>query len=254
MTPCCQRSTKPVPPKFAPDWGNADPHLSSDGKSLYFISNCAAAEDIGSTPAFHIWSLDLAAGSDKPVRLPAPINIPGRDNWSPSMASNGDLCFGCDRIAAHGGFKIWVSHRTPTWHSMIEELVDSINTTGNEVEPWIAPDGSYPIFSGTARKDSTGQYELYLSRRITGVWQGAHPVGGGINTTKSEFNQSVSHDGTWLYFSSDRPLAGSIGERIDFPRNDRSIHGIGNGKSDIYRVPMSALGFPRPRMNTDYRD
>ena len=64
-----------------------------------------------------------------------------------------------------------------------------------------------------------------------------------INTTKSEFNQSVSADGKWLYFSSDRPLAGSIGERIDFPRNDRSIHGIGNGKGDIYQVPMSALGF-----------
>ena len=232
-----------MPPKFAPDWGNADPHLSPDGKSLFFISNRATAADSGSKPIFHIWSLDLAAGSDKPVRLPAPINIPGSDNWSPSMASNGDLYFGSDRTAAHRGFNLWVSHRTPTWYSTIEELGDSINATGNEVEPWIAPDGSYLIFSGTARKDSTGQCDLYLSRRLNGVWQGAHPVGGVINTTKSEFNQSVSPDGKWLYFSSDRPLAGSIRERIDFPRNDRSIHGIGNGKGDIYRVPMSALGF-----------
>ena len=156
-----------------------------------FISNRAAAEDSGSRPAFHIWSLDLAAGSDKPVRLPAPINMPGRDNWSPSMASNGALNFGSDRTAAHGGFNIWVSHRAPTGYSAIEELGASINTTGNEVEPWIAPDGSYLIFSGTARKDSTGQYDLYFSRRINGVWQGAHPVGG-VLTPPSRSSTRVS--------------------------------------------------------------
>ncbi len=233
---------KPVAPRFAADWGNADPHLSPDGKTLYFISNRATPDDNGFKPAFHVWSVDLAAGGDKSVRLPAPVNIPGSDDWSPSIAVNGDLYFGSDRTAAHAGFNIWVSHRTPAGYTTIEELGDSINTAGNEVEPWIAPDGSYLIFSGSARSDSTGQYDLYLSRRINGVWQSAHPVPGGINTAKSEFNQSVSPDGKWLYFSSDRPLAGSIGQRVDFPRDDFSIQGIGNGKGDIYRVPMSALG------------
>lgn len=237
--------TKPVAPDFAPSWGNADPHVTPDGTALLFISNRATPEDNGSKPAYHIWSVPIGGGGHmgKPVRLPGTINLPGSDDFSPTMAANGDLYFGSDRVGAHAGYNIWMARKSPDGYFPPEELNDSINTAGNEVEPWVAPDASYMIFSGTARADSTGHYDLYLSRRINGVWQGARPLPGGVNTTSSEYNQSVSPDGKWLYFSSDRPLEGSIGERFDYPRNDFAIGGIGNGKGDIYRIPMSAVGF-----------
>jgi hypothetical protein len=94
----------------------------------------------------------------------------------------------------------------------------------DEVEPWIAPDESYLIFSALRRGDGKGGYDLYLSRRIGDRWGKAEPLPAGINTSDSDWNQSVSPDGTWLYFSSNRPAPG------------------GNGKGDIYRVPMAALG------------
>jgi hypothetical protein len=239
------RWSTPTAPGFAPGWGNADPHVSPDGKAIFFISNRATAEDNGSKPAYHIWR--AAIGSDNhvapPVRLPAPINLPGTDDFSPSVAGNGDLYFGSDRPGKHAGYNIWMARKGADGYFPPEELDDSINTAGNEVEPWVAPDGSYMIFSGTSRADSVGHYDLYVSRRVSGVWQSARPLPGGINTPKSEFNQSVSPDGRWLYFSSDRPHGGPIGERFDYPRNDFSVSGIGNGKGDIYRVAMSAVGF-----------
>jgi hypothetical protein len=80
-----------------------------------------------------------------------------------------------------------------------------------------------------------------VSRKRDGQWQQAQPLTG-INTAASEYNESVSPDGAWLYFSSTRRWTGPIGERFDVPRNDAAIAGIGDGNDDVYRVPMAALG------------
>ena len=235
----------PASPRVAESWGNADPHISPDGRTLWFISHRPGQGERGTRKTYGIWSATLGPDGEwtQPHRLPAPVSVPDADDWSPSVASNGDLFFGSERRSGHGGIDIWVSHRTEKGYGAPENLGDSINTAGNEVEPWIAPDGSYLLFSGTMRSDSVGRYDLYISRRVHGVWQRAHPVAGGVNTPAAEFNQSVSPDGRWLYFSSTRPHAGSLGERFDVPRNEASVRGIGNGKGDIYRVPMAALGF-----------
>jgi Tol biopolymer transport system component len=120
-------------------------------------------------------------------------------------------------------------------------LGDSINTPAGEVEPWIAPDESYLIFSGRGRKDGVGGFDLYSSRRDGAAWRKAKLVGGGVNTKALDFNPSVSPDGKWIYFSSTRPHTGPVGERFDVPRNDSTVVGIGNGKGDIYRVPLSVI-------------
>ncbi|HEU4537558.1 MAG TPA: hypothetical protein VFS00_25740, partial [Polyangiaceae bacterium] len=85
--------------------------------------------------------------------------------------------------------------------------------------------------------------DLYESRRAGGRWQRARPLTE-INTPASELAHTVSPDGEWLYFSSTRPLTEPVGERFDLPRNDAALIGIGigDGKGDIYRIPMGALG------------
>ena len=67
-----------------------------------------------------------------------------------------------------------------------------------------------------------------------------------VNTAAFDFNESVSPDGRWLYFSSTRPLAGPLGERFDVPPDDRNITGIGNGTGDMYRIAMRELGLDTP--------
>ncbi len=234
----------PTRPRFTARWSDADPHIAPDGRTVFFISNRAGPGEAGPQANYDIWYATLEADGEwgEARRVPPPIATRGVDEFSPSVAANGDLYFGSDRPGGRGGFDLWVARRVNDAYQAPENLGDSVNTKGSEVEPWIAPDASYLIFSATKRADSLGRYDLYLSRRERGVWQGSQRLGHGVNTPGYDFNQSVSPDGAWLYFSSTRPHPGPLGERFDSPRNDGAVAGIGNGKGDIYRIATSGLG------------
>jgi Tol biopolymer transport system component len=236
----------PVKPAFAASWSNADPHFSPDGRVLFFISNRPGPGETGPSATYDIWTTSLESDGrwSEPHRLAAPISLPGVDEWSPSVAANGDLYFGSDRSGGSGGLDLYVARRVNGAYQPPENLGPRVNSPAQEVEPWVASDGSYLIFSAKERSDSTGRYDLYLSRRAGGSWQAPQPLPG-VNTRWHEFNQSVSPDGRWLYFSSTRPHSGPVGERFDTPRNEASIAGIGNGKGDMYRISMEDLGLVR---------
>ena len=159
------------------------------------------------------------------------------------MAANGNLYFGSGKpLGGHGDQDLWVSRYVNGAYQPPENLGDSINTAGGEIEPWIAPDESFLVFSAARRTDSLGKYDLYLAVRRNGTWQKAHRLPPPINTPEWEFNPSVSPDGKWLYFSSTRRHSGAVGERFDWPRNDANIVGIGDGnRGDIYRVSVKAV-------------
>ena len=233
----------PTVPRFAGTWSNADPHFTVDGRKVYFISNRPGPGQKGAQPTMDIWyaSLDSKGEWGNAVRVPEPVSEPGIDEWSPSVAANGNLYFGTERPTGFGANDLWVARWNGTSYDSLANLGDSINTDRGEVEPWIAPDESYLIFSGRGRTDGVGGFDLYMSRRENGKWTKARPIEA-INTKALEFNQSVSPDGQWLYFSSTRPHEGSLGERLDVPRNDSTVVGIGKGTGDIYRIPVRAIG------------
>jgi Tol biopolymer transport system component len=237
----------PVKPRFAARWSNADPHISPDGRRVFFISNrpvSPAASD--AERAIHdIWTAALQPDGEwsDAERLPAPVNDLTTDRWSPAVAASGNLYFGAELPGGLGGDDLWVVRKAGDHYLPPENLGDAINTAGREVEPWIAPDESYLIFSGLRRADSLGGYDLYLSERVDGRWAPARRLPEPINSPSGDFNQSVSPDGRWLYFSSNRPSAGPVGPRFDDPPDDAALRGIGNGKTgDIYRVAMTAIG------------
>jgi Tol biopolymer transport system component len=238
----------PTTPLFATGPSNADPHIAPDGRTVFFVSNRPVPGEGGPQGTYDIWYATLQPDGEwgEAHHLAPPVNAPGVDEFSPSVAANGDLYFGSERPGGRGGFDLWVSRRVDGVYQTPENLGDSINTAGNEVEPWIAPDQSYVIFSGKARADSVGRYDLYVTRRVNGVWQPPERLGHGVNTAAFDFNESVSPDGRWLYFSSTRPLAGPLGERFDVPPDDHNITGIGNGTGDMYRIAMRELGLGTP--------
>lgn len=242
------RWSAPVKPRFATQGSNADPHISPDGQTVFFISNRPlsgrATDPV--RPTFDIWFAERQGDGTwgEAQRLAAPFNLATVDHWSPMVAANGNLYFGGERPGGRGGSDLWVVRRENGTYLEPENLGEAINTEGHEVEPWIAPDESYLIFSALQRVDSVGSYDLYVSRRVGHTWERARPLRA-LNTPAREFNQSVTPDGKWLYFSSTRPYQGPLGERFDDPRDERAVVGIGDGKrGDIYRVAMSELGLP----------
>jgi hypothetical protein len=240
------RWSPPVRPSFASAWSEADPHISPAGDAVFFISNRPEPGETAARPTHDMWFAARAADGSwgTAQRVPAPANDPELDEWSPAVAASGNLYFGGERAGGLGGSDLWVSRWEGGVYRAPENLGPAINTAGLEVEPWIAPDESYLIFAGLRRADSVGSYDLYISRRREGGWTPARPLAA-INTAASEWNHSVSPDGEWLYFGSNRAYGGPLGPRFDVPRDERKVAGIGDGKQgDIYRVSMRALGLP----------
>ncbi|MFN8583446.1 MAG: hypothetical protein U0163_21030 [Gemmatimonadaceae bacterium] len=228
-------------PSFAWTGSDADPHFSPDGRQLFFISDRPVPGDTTAVVA-DIWMVPFGPDGQwgTPTHLPAPINLPGTEEWAPSVAANGNLYFGSNRDGGRGGFDLYVARWQDGHYLPPESVGDAINSAADEVEPWVAPDESYMILSGRGRPDAAGNFDLYVSLRVNGEWQAPRPITA-VNTPAMELNHSVSPDGQWLYFSSNRRYSGPLGERFDHPPNDSLVQGIGNGKGDIYRIPMSAV-------------
>lgn len=234
------------PPEMAPfsgRWSDADAHLSPDGSKLFFISNRPIDGGTTPKPDYDIWYVDRTpTGWSEPKHLPSPIATAAVE-WCPSIARDGSLYFGAVRPGGKGGNDIYVSRLVNGVYGQPENLGDSVNSTGGEIEPWIAPDESFLVFSGAGRAEAVGQLDLYISVRRNGVWSKATLLGNGINSGGADFNPSVSPDGRWFYFTSTR---GSFDEPPAAPLSYREMHrrlaGRGNGLGDIYRIRIEALG------------
>ena len=239
------RWSAPAMAPFSGRWSDADPHVTPDGSKLFFISNRPDSGEVAK-PSCDLWFVEHRGegwGAPRPV---------GRDvctdatEWSPSIASNGDLYFGTTREGGKGRDDIWMSRLVDGRYTPPVNLGDSINTKFGEVEPWIAPDERYLIFSAGGRADGKGGLDLYISVRRDGVWSAARPLGHGINSEAWDFNPSVSPDGRTFFFTSTRSGLGTPPARPrTYEQLTRLLSEPGNGLGDIYSIPIEALDLPR---------
>lgn len=165
------RWSPPVKPRFAIEWSNADPHITLDGNRVFYISNRPNPGDSASAarPSYDVWYAERGRDGEwgEARHLPGPVNNPRVTEWSPTIAANGNIYVGTIRRAGRGGNDIWMSRMVDSQYQPLENLGDSVNTSGGEIEPWISPDESYLIFSGAGRADSIGGYDLYIASSRT---------------------------------------------------------------------------------------
>ena len=237
--------TAPTMAPFSGRWSDADPHLTPDGSKLCFISNRPTSGD-SARASCDLWMVErTAAGWSEPRPL-APEVCTDATEWSPSIAANGNLYFGATREGGKGRDDLWMSRFEAGRYTTPVNLGDSINTRFGEVEPWIAPDESYLIFSAGGRADGMGGLDLYISVRRDGVWSSARPLAHGINSAAWDFNPSVSPDGRTFYFTSARAGFDAIpAARMSYDQLMRRLQSPGNGLGDIYSIPIEALEIPR---------
>ena len=102
-----------------------------------------------------------------------------------------------------------------------------VNTGENEGAQCISADGRLLFFTGCGRPDGLGSCDIYMSVRQKGKWSEPVNLGSPVNTNSWESQPSVSADGNWLFFVSNRPG--------------------GKGKMDIWRAEklgISPDGYP----------
>jgi len=182
--------------------------ISADDLTLYFYSQ----DRPGGPGGFDLWVSTRETTEDdwgEPENMEPTFNTKGH-NWAPNIsADNLSLYFACDRPGTSGDCDIWVSARETTqddWGTPVN-LGPTVNWSGWDCKPDISADGRTLFF--TRREPPSEDYDIWVTRRATIHDDWGTPIPLPINTLYAEGSQSISADGSTLYFVSNRPATPS---------------------------------------------
>jgi Tol biopolymer transport system component len=200
-----------TPPKTIlshPDYGMNDPFLSPDEKRLYFISQ-KNTEGSGAKRDYDIWYVEREEGGwSEPINAGPSINS-DRDEYYISFTRDGAMYFASNRMDDTAGpesFDIFSSTYLDGTLQQARRLGQAINTPHYEADVFIAPDESYVIFCAI-RPEGSGRGDLYVSfRGEDGDWTPSVSLGNTINTPGHELCPFVSHDGKYLFYTSNEDI------------------------------------------------
>lgn len=241
------RWTEPAVASFSGHYPDYDLTMSPNGNRVYFTSLRPAS---GAGPKIEnpdIWYVDRTEqGWGDPVRLPEPINTDGWDLY-PSESRDGFLYFFSSRPGGHGGFDIYRAAIEGDAFGEPANLGPVVNTEHGETDSCISPNGDYIVFT-SRRDEGFGDGDLYVSFKLAdGSWTQAQNLGPTVNTEHLEFCPSVSRDGKYLFFTSNRPKQTEIPR---FRSEARETLGLapnpGRPDIDIYWMDARYLDKLRP--------
>src|SRR5262245_35726510 len=245
---------------FSGRYRDLTPRLSPDGMKLFFSSSRPAP---GKTArVFRIWSAERSAtGWSEPQPLPAPINAGDNDwNYSASVTREGTLYFASTRDGSDHPH-IYRSRLLDQRYAEPEKLGPQVNSEFSEADPFVSPDESILIFSSVgdglpSDKDRAEtvkgggvlypRADLYASVGRGGVWSPAVHLEHGVNTFADESAPSLSPDGRYLFFTSERsPFSVPPSHRLGSREIDRMLHSTLNGLGTVFFVSLDALGLAK---------
>lgn len=233
--------------EFSGRYIDYDPFITSDGSKLFFISNRPAENKQGKD--FDIYVMEKTGAKwSEPRNLGAPINSP-RDEFFPSIASDGTLYFSAIRDGGKGSFDLYMSKPVDGKYAEPVNLGEAVNTQFPEVDVCVAADQSFMVFASSGRPDGLGDSDLYVSFNRGGVWTPAKNLGAPINSGVREFCPGISPDGKYLFFTSNRGFWDQPPpSRITYKELMTRMKNTRNGLGDIYQIDISALKAPQ-KMN-----
>ena len=165
--------------------GEADPHVSADGLTLWFGREQVA------TSTWDIY-VSVRASVDHPWGEPLPVDElnTAADEGSPSVTANGLILV--MHSTRQGDADVFLSSRaspgTP-WTTPVP--ISEVNTSLAEVDAAISPDG-LDLYVTSDRPDGHGQRDLYVATRGSI----SDSFGAAINI--DELNSSFLEESTWV--------------------------------------------------------
>jgi Tol biopolymer transport system component len=197
--------SQPEVAPFSGKYSEVDLAVTGDGNWLYYISKRPEQAEMRRSPVYRIWRMPRTTeGWGTPSLLGPSVNSGSRQLF-PSLTDEGVLYFGSDRPGGMGGTDLYAAAPGDRDFAQPINLGRAINSPQDETDGFIAPDGSYLLFTAVDRPDGFGSGDLYISfRDSNGEWQEAVNLGPSVNTPSSEFCPAVSRDGRYIFFSSRR--------------------------------------------------
>jgi outer membrane protein OmpA-like peptidoglycan-associated protein/tetratricopeptide (TPR) repeat protein len=177
-------------------------NISQDGEWLIF----AGYNFRGGFGDFDLYiSYYTPDGWSEPENLGRNINT---EAWESSPSLSPDkraLYFSSNRYGGNGGKDLYVSYRLPNgkW-GPAQNMGASINTTGDELAPFIHADNSTLYFNSDGLA-GYGNSDIFLCRKgPNNEWSAPENLGYPINTIENEGSLFVAADGKTAFYASDR--------------------------------------------------
>jgi Tol biopolymer transport system component len=241
--------SKPTLASFSGEWPDSSPAMSPDGAYIVFQSTRPLIPLV--TPpkpgvpipgiVSNLWRVDrTTSGWTQPVRLPDTVNI-GHSIWKPTIAANGDIYF--TWIDDKGSKRLFVSERTSGQYQPAKPLPFSDGST-LDVDPEIAPDGSFIVFCSAGRLPGDPHDRLFLVHREGANWGKVQQIRYAGDEkpygSSTDDEPRLGPDHRTLYFSSDRTLS------VHFPRtHEQAQHDLDrleiwdNSNSNVWSISLS---------------
>lgn len=204
----------PQTAEFSGQYFDKEPFVAPNGKRLFFASQRpVTGAEAKKGRDFDLWCVEKTArGWSAPRHLGPLVNTPGYENY-PAVTADGTLYFAAVREGGKGQNDLYRARLVNGEYAKPENLTE-INTPHTEADPYIAPDGSYMIFSSD-RPGSYGEGDLYVTFNRNDRWTEPRNLGLVVNTKEYEYTPLIAPGGKYFFFS--------------------------RGWGEIYRMEMSAL-------------
>jgi Tol biopolymer transport system component len=194
------RWSAPQTAQFSGQYFDKEPFIAPDGKRLFFASQRPIS---GTDPKkgrdFDLWYVEKTDGGWSAAKhLGDVVNTPGYENY-PAVTADSTLYFASVRAGGKGQNDLYRSRLVNGRYTQPEN-VSEINTPQTDADPYVAPDGSFMIFSSD-RPGSLGEGDLYVSYNRGGKWTDPQNLGSVINTKEYEYTPLVSPDKKSFFFS-----------------------------------------------------
>jgi Tol biopolymer transport system component len=208
--------SEPQVAPFSGEWSDSSPGMAPDGSYLVFVSLRpvkipAAGEKVSGLRANLYRVNRVGSGWSEPERMPDAVNM-GPSIWKPSIAADGTIYF--VSIDAQGGKRLFSSQFKNGAYEPAQPLSFSDGTT-SDVDPEIAPDGSFLLFCSSVRLKGDPKDHMFIVLSKGGGWGPVTAIryqGDDAAGFSTDDEPHLAPDHRTVYFSSDRAVP------VDFPR------------------------------------
>lgn len=218
------QSRKPLGAPVNSSYNEGAQCISPDGKYVLFTA-CHREDGYGSCDLY--WSKRVGDKWTVPQNMGKPVNTQYWESQPTFGADGKTIYFTSNRPGGKGKCDIWKT-------TMVEDgvfttpvnLGEPINTAGDELAPYLHPNGTVLYFASTGHPGMGGQDLFYSLQNSNGTWNQPVNMGYPINTAADETNIVVNAKGTRGFISSNKKG--------------------GYGKMDIYWFELPEKMRPQP--------
>lgn len=226
---------------FSGTYHDIEPAFSPDGTHLFFASKRPTGTKTSPKKDYDLWVVTKENGEWKnPTRLPDTINS-DKNEYYPSIASNGTIYFTAERADAKGKEDIYKSEFKNGMYQTPVSLGAGVNTKTYEYNAYVSPDESFIIFGSYGRKGSLGKGDMYISFNKNNTWQEAVHLGKLINSNQIDYCPFVSFDQQYFFFTSEKSTIQATYNQLSIDQLKEVMNTGSNGTSKIYYLPFEKL-------------